>query len=345
MQEKKPTVKDWKRLYETAMAFGRIEPWKWMAEDDLFGVQDPATGQISYCCVMGMREAVYGMAAYSGKNGLDAYLKVQSGELLPEDIETMFVLDSLTLFYEERANVPEEDMEVAKRLGMTLRGRNVWPVFRNYKPGYHPWFLTRKESIFFSMLIEQAIGVALRFKDYKKLLLPKEKGRYFVRVPSHTDNKTVWKDAWLMPAPIMHEEPLSGAVDEIRIQRIKRRSVKQQGALEIDLFHAPAPIQEKKGERPFFPYAVALVEHATGEAVDLQLARPSEHRAALEEAFLQYIEKTKTIPETVLVRKEEVCEYLKPYASRLGAAIVMTERLVHTDNFKKGLYEQIIHAS
>jgi hypothetical protein len=344
MKDRKPTLEEWKSLYEAAREFGKIESWKWMTDNDLFGVQNPTSGEISYCCIMGMAEEVYGLSAYSGSGGLEGYLKVEYGEVSPEDIETMFIQDSLTVFYEDRDAVQREDREVIKTLGLKFRGRHAWPVFREYKPGYHPWFFTQEQILFFKMLLEQAIDVALRFKQNKSLLSPKSKDRYFVRVPSRTGGVVGWRDEWLAPAPIESEELPLGSLDEIRMRRIKSKSMIQQGILEIDCFLTPAPVQEKEGERPFYPDAVVVIEHSSGIVDDLQLANRSERRKTVQEAFLHHIETSKSVPKQVLVRKEDVFRFLEPLASGLDVSITMTEKLGHMDNFKDGLFHQIIGA-
>ena len=343
MKDAKPTLEDWKSLYEAAKEFSKIESWKWMADDHLFGVQNPVTGEISYCCIMGMAEEVYGLSAYSGSSGLTGYLKVECGEVSPEDIETMFIQDSLTVFYEDRDAVQREDMEVIKSLGLKLRGRNAWPVFREYKPGYHPWFFTREQALFFKMLLEQAIDVASRFRVDKALLSPKSRDRYLVKVPSRAEGRITWRDEWLAPAPIECEELPLGSVDEVRIRRIKSKSMKQQGTLEIDCFLTPAPVQERSDERPFYPAAVVVIEHASGIVAELQLANHEERRKTVQEAILHHIETSKSIPQRVLVRKEEVFRFLEPLAAGLDVTLTMTEKLAHTDNFKDGLFHQIIN--
>ena len=48
-----PTAVEWNALYKAAAEFREIEPWAWVTEDDIFDVQNPVTGEIGYCCVMG----------------------------------------------------------------------------------------------------------------------------------------------------------------------------------------------------------------------------------------------------------------------------------------------------
>jgi hypothetical protein len=51
MTELQPTLNDWRRLYQAAMSFKEIAPWEWMAETDVFGVQDPERGEIGFVSV------------------------------------------------------------------------------------------------------------------------------------------------------------------------------------------------------------------------------------------------------------------------------------------------------
>ena len=53
MEELKPTLEEWKALYEAAIEFRKIEPWNWVTETEIFGVQNPQTGEIGDCCIMG----------------------------------------------------------------------------------------------------------------------------------------------------------------------------------------------------------------------------------------------------------------------------------------------------
>ena len=71
----------WKKLYEATLAFGSIEPWEWMSDTDVFGVQNPEDGEIGYSCVLGELGEVLGLVGYLGTDGLEQHRKTQSGKL------------------------------------------------------------------------------------------------------------------------------------------------------------------------------------------------------------------------------------------------------------------------
>jgi len=50
---KEPTIIEWKNLFAAGKRFKQHEYWKYMWDADVFGVKNPETGKIGYCCVMG----------------------------------------------------------------------------------------------------------------------------------------------------------------------------------------------------------------------------------------------------------------------------------------------------
>jgi len=48
-----PTQDEWKKLYDVAVEFKELAPWRWMKNDDLFAIQDSSGGETGYCSVMG----------------------------------------------------------------------------------------------------------------------------------------------------------------------------------------------------------------------------------------------------------------------------------------------------
>ena len=48
-----PTLGEYRRLYEAAIALKQKAPWEWMQEDEIFGVRNPETHEIGYVSIMG----------------------------------------------------------------------------------------------------------------------------------------------------------------------------------------------------------------------------------------------------------------------------------------------------
>src|SRR5579883_1296812 len=64
---------DWAPLYQAADALYALKPWEWMTEDQMFAVQDPKSGELGICSIMGMRGEHLAVALYLGGEGLWGY--------------------------------------------------------------------------------------------------------------------------------------------------------------------------------------------------------------------------------------------------------------------------------
>jgi hypothetical protein len=186
--EKSPTISDWQALYQAALEFKEIEAWTWMYDSDVFGVQDPASGEIGYCCIMGNLGEMFALALYLGSEGLESYMRVASEPPLDpfEVFEEIMLQKCLMASFGSRDTLKKEDRQVIKRLGLKFRGRTAWPLFRSYRPAYHPWHLTADEARFLTLALQQAREVCLRFKEDPTLFDPPNDELWFVRVPEET---------------------------------------------------------------------------------------------------------------------------------------------------------------
>ncbi len=70
MEEKSPTIDEWRELYESVVRVKEIAPWEWMTEADVFGVQNPETDELGFVSVMGMLGEHYAVSLYLGSKGL-----------------------------------------------------------------------------------------------------------------------------------------------------------------------------------------------------------------------------------------------------------------------------------
>lgn len=335
MEESKPALDEWKELYDAALEFRKIEPWTCVRETDIFGVQNPLTDEVGYCCIMGEMGKVLAMAVYHGTEGLHSYLKILNNEVKPEDPDSLHIQDCLIVSFENKGFVEKEDIQLINKLGYKFRGRNAWPMFRSYKPGYFPWFLSREEALSMTDALNQAKDVCLRLKENNKMLHAPQKNQYLTRVPETRDGKVIWKDEWREPAPVKIENYSNEPVDELRVQRMKN-TIKQVTAVwEIDFFFAPTAVRE--GGRPFFPQAIMIADHDTGLIHDVHLAQADTCQKEFSEKFLLSMENTLVVPMEILVRKEDVAKLLEPYTSRLNIKLSKTKKLQNVDNAIKSM--------
>jgi hypothetical protein len=340
MKKSEPSLKEWKNLYVAAAAFRKMEPWEWMKETDIFGVQNPQNGEIGYCCIMGELGEMLAIAVYLGTEGLEGYQKIHKGQIQPGDPDSLFIQNCLMLSFESRKFVQEDDREIINELGLKFRGRNAWPLFRRYEPGYFPWFYNRDEVLYMTHALQQATDVCLRVKEERKILRAPTKNQYLVRVAEAKNNIVFWKDAWRSPAHIeKQDEGFDKTVDEIRMLRLKKKARSTPAIWEIDFFYAPTPVLQ--GERPFFPYAIMIIDHDTSFILDMHLAETGSYQEEFLEKFLQCIDQTSVIPLEILIRKEEAMKLLEPYASRLNIKLSAAKRLHNIDNARREMEKHL----
>lgn len=317
---------DWKALYDAAIEFKNTAPWDWMHETDIFGVNDPVSGETGYCCIMGAAGEHYALGVYSGSEGLEVLLRIQSGEFSQSHDEVLYVQKCLMASFEDREYLQKEDLKQIKTLGLKFRGANAWPLFRNYTPGFVPWYLTGEETRSLTLALQQAIEVSLRFKKNPGMLIHPSSGQFFVRAPVKQGEGILWKDEWMEPLPIESKDFLVTLVDETLLNRLKKAGLQQRGIWEVDFFYVPAPIWEKE-KRPYYPYMSLMVEHNSAFILNFQLEKREEFALKFPEKFASFLEHVKIAPQAFLVKRDEVGRFLEPFASSLGIKIKMVEDL------------------
>jgi len=339
MKESSPSMQEWKDLYDVALKFKELESWNWMLDSDVFGVQNPVNGEIGYCCIMGNLGEMFALAVYLGTEGLEGYLKIQSGEILPDDFDALHVQKCLMASFEDREFLQKPDSQVIKELGLKFRGRSSWPLFRSYRPGYHPWYLTKEEAKYLTLALQQAREVSLRFFENPDMLTSPEGNGYLVRVPEKERDGWRWKDEWLEPSPIEKVEVLAEPIDEVHLQRIKKITSRQQGIWEVDFFYSPSAVEE--GERPYFPYLFLWVDQHSGLILKPDVVKPSEYRLQFPRQFLDLIESVSFLPDEILVRKEEAFQLLEPITSRLSIKLKLVKRLKGVEQAQEAMFEYL----
>lgn len=339
MHENEPSIEYWKNLFDAAGKFREIGCWNWMWDSDLFGVQNPADNEIGYCCVMGRNRQVFALAMYLGADGLETYNKTQSGELNKHSIDLVHSQKCLMLSFEDRKELQEKDFEIIKKLDLSFSGKNSWPLFRSYLPGFFPWHLTKPEADFLLAAIQQAIDVSLRFKNNPNLFDPPD-GKddcYFVRTSKNVNQTITWKDQWLLPPESKKTEMPKPTNASSIVEEIKRHPSKQE-AWEIDFFYSFEAVREGK-ERPYYPATILFADHASGRVLHFQLLKQSENLSQIvPKEFRNACKLLKFFPKKMLVCKEEMLHIMEPITASLGTTLVLADELQKIERARRAMF-------
>ncbi|NNJ11694.1 hypothetical protein EKD04_015265 [Chloroflexales bacterium ZM16-3] len=327
-----PSEQEWRALYAAAGQLKALGPWAWMLDSDIFGVRDPETQQIGYCCVMGNLGEHFALAVYLGDEGLRGYTNIQSGMYEDNPMEAMFVQHCLQVSFEDRELLSKEDRDQIKSLGLKYRGRNAWPFFRNYAPGYFPWQLTAAEVRFLTLAITQVCEVAARFADAPEILDPPTDGLLLVRELAGGAWSEIWHRPNLTPPP---PQP-APRVDELRLQRLRQANLRRTAAWESGRFMMPQPVQDQPDDRPYYPVSTLFVDAATGMVLSPSLSSPEGWREAYQSQLLDLIEQGHALPREIASTDVEMRDLLAPICMALGIKLKAARRTPMLDEALDG---------
>lgn len=342
MIEKSPGIEEWKKLFKAVIKVRDIAPWKWMYEDNLFAVQNPETDEIGFVSVMGSVGEHYAISVYLGERGLYGFWNLQqsASDILSHQ---MFIeIPQLQASFEDRDFLHSKDRELIKQLGLNFRGRQSWPIFRSYRPGFFPWFLESDEARFLQYVLEQTVDVSLRFKKDDSLLNLGDDEHYLVRVPIKKDDKLFWQDSTLKISP---PEPhrIEFSINKHAIDALKG-TVPSKVTLEIDLFMSKNPVKEKD-IRPFYPYILLMVEAHSGMVVGVQLLPPlptlEEMWETVPAKVAEWLAEKQLLPEKILVSSELMYQLLSYLHEEFDISLEQSEVLPNLDEARASLLESI----
>lgn len=340
MTKDAPLLDEWRKLYEAAIEIKKIAPWEWMEEMDIFGVQNPETGELGFVSIMGTLGEHLAISVYSGAKGLYGFWDLENAG--PDEMpERLLEIPQLQASFEGRNELQKKDRDLINQLGLKFRGRQAWPLFRSFRPGFVPWFLEGVEARFLTHVLEQTHNVALRYKEDVSLLEPPDDETYLVRVP-HADNGTItWVDK-IRRIPPPEPTAISLAMDVQALERLKHLP-KQRVTLEADFFLAPMPVQENRDERPYYPYILMIVETHSGAIVGHEMFSLE---SSLEDMWgqvparaVQQMAAAGIVPNTIKVRSRLLFQLLQPIAQEVRFKLKQSDYLSSLDPAKEMMFQ------
>ena len=312
----------WLDLYKAAETFKKLKPWGWMYDSDLFGLQDPDTGEYGFCCVMGNAGQVYALAVYTGVDGLASYWDIADGDT-DDPVSAGLNQKCLMVSFENREMLSKKDREQLKELGIKYRGKNQWIQFRDYSPGLYPWYISNEQAQFLLHALQQTMDVAIRFEE-NEALIHKDEVSYLMRKPQKTANGIEWKDTYIAEEDL--EEELMEQEEEkipnpFSIRRLKDELSQRKGAILFSISYMRQTIQEDKKNRPYFPKLALWISYPSYFIIGQKMFSP-ESIEAFEDYFFESLHQIRYIPGQIVVVNEMTYNLVEPYAEALGIELI-----------------------
>lgn len=326
-------LNSWTRFYELADQLFGLEPWEWMYDVDLFGIQDLSSGEIGYCGFLGAGNGVRGFALFRGSSGLFSFERLI--EQNPETIQFLesYQLDGLMLTFQEVDSLEEEEKVLLAETGYNFSGKAVVPVLKDHFPGMMPWKVEQESMVERMVLsLEQAIILANRFKEDPDLLDDTEghSRRILVKIPRIEHAEVVWAEAWLSEPNLLAELDTRKGNDLFLRSRCGGMKALKDDWI-ADVFYFPKPVKIDQ-ERPYLPQMALLASSQRKEMIASAQYQPGELNMEIDRLFVATAEQEGGLPRTLVTTRPESYGYWLPVAQTLSIEIQLrTDETIISD--------------
>ena len=312
----------WRRLYELAAKVRAMEPWLWMEETDIFGVQDVDSRDSVFVSVMGLLGEYRAIAVYPGAKALTQFWQMQRAPDRESIADMLCAIHHAHAAFGKKSDLEREEKGLIETLGLKFKGASGWPYFRSFRPGWFPWMVDAQEARWLALALEQLLDVAPRVQKDRRLLgTGGADRRYLVRVPSGDGPQVVWQDTQRVcppEAPTVRVSVPNALLDAVRAMEASGLT------FELDVTPSFMAVGEK-GNRPQTPYMMMAVEPTSGFILGVEMltveATIEDMWVQVPAKFLEMVRRNQMRPARVALRTPWVFMVMKGLCKDLGIEI------------------------
>lgn len=337
MKQTEAAKQQWKQLFEVAGRIKQLKPWEYLSENDIVVIQAPERKEPIFCSVIGAGGEAFAVLVYPNFQSFSKRVQVFSHPDLP-----YYILagrnDCLACNFGDRSELSPEDYNIVKDLGLKFRGKNQWIYFHSYKTGYAPWLLDSEEA---DVMISALQNFTMAFLCYAqgKLKVDFESGKILYRF--YSGEKQQWfnceTDMPEIPEPVCKQVTVK---DEIYTAKLWKAH-KTARRIEMELFYMPTPIQEKKGERPFYPQMCLIGDKGSGRIVGQHMLANGEKEENVILSLLDGYIAQFGRPQSIQIRDETVEGLIGDFCAKCDIKIEKNVSLKAIDSFAEELLNSL----
>jgi hypothetical protein len=290
----------WQDFYQAAIEFRDLKPWEWMYDSELFGIQDPQSGETNYCCIMGNAGEHYAMGLYLGDEGLKSYLLLSNlADQVPSADIKAIIYNQLMLKVEftSRENITENELKIFKELGLKFRGKQAWVAGRYFSPDRPDYPLDASQALILTHALRQAALVCERVKNDKDLLYGPEE-EMLVRIPEQQEEALSWSERFEKPKTY-HFHPFPSIKPSAkRVKKAKEKLEQKDAAMLLMFQYMGTPVLDES-KQMVIPRMAIWLSYPEAMVIGNEVIMPDRSMEDLEDAFFELIHHLELIPKQI----------------------------------------------
>lgn len=318
---------DFYDLFEQIKIYQSIKPWEILDDAQIIACRVEELNEWAYCSILGSGGQEFGLVAYIGEEGLKSLNALLSGDVDLDEL--MKSQEALFLSFLPRTELDPEDLQLILSSGVEFEDENRLPYLRDYESGMYPWPFDAEDAEIFCGILSKLNPL---FTEESGMV---QKAPYYdgeneitmlsVKVKSGSSDVLE-----VGPMEIDGTEDISYPlfVSELGLKRIQKRCrADSTVTIEFDSFYGPDPVQEEEDERPYFPHIVLGADSDTEMVIHVEVLPGEDYEDQLQTTFVEMLQKIGIIPGTVLVKRAEVFELIKPVCDKLPIHLDLVDEL------------------
>jgi len=326
-----PDESEWSQLFDTADQVKEKQPWLEIQDNQFIAVWSDRIDDYVYCSIMGNAGESYGVSGFLGSRGLLSYLDMLDEEPFEDDLAVLFNQYSLTVNFNNREELNEDEYDLIKSLNRKYRGKNQWPSFISMIPDTVPWSFNQEESLIFKEVLSKLESFLSRTDNLSRIAPSFDSGEILAL---NKEGEQIILSTIDLIEKIVQDPDLELDLSEIEWKRMKNKIDKINGVeVELSFIQAGEPVQRTPASRPFLPYILVLIDRQTGAVLHYDLVDSIYYTEGVQEKIFQLFEKIEALPQAVYMFDDFFATHAEPLFDKLSLPLVKTEELHGVNQF------------
>lgn len=336
-----------KQLYILAKQLYEENFWDDYSKTDLIAIQLPTRKEPVVVSVLGKNQHNFGFLFHRNLEELacffEATIKINQQEF-SSMLDVIQVQHCLSLEFEDRMIISEEEYQLIKKSGVSFSGKKSWPVFIDYFPGYHPTIMEESERPLVIEIMEKLLETG---KDFRENLSCEKKNKNSAEILMRTyQNDGSYVDGlFILPTTVLKGVSQLKKTAPVLLTsfEMKRVSGQKMGSSiwELDIDFINKPVVSSNGKRSYFPIVLLIVDSEENTIICNEFFKPGDSEA-IQRFLIQLILSKSRRPPTIVVHKKQhyrVARYLESLLINLEIELVPIQKLPMISALKNEMIE------